>query len=116
MLAMSHVLELYSYIQIKYLSWLLPAIKGDLAQIQPSLFSISDVFAIADDSRARKSPEQGGLGYNAPLTTIEAICKQLLDWNEKADAKETFVEEKVGPLRVTEVRVDVNVAAPVKKF
>ncbi|KAJ5083661.1 hypothetical protein N7456_013088 [Penicillium angulare] len=116
MLVLSHILEVYSYIQFKYLPWLLPAIKGDLAQIQPSLFSISDVFAIADDSRARKSPEQGGLGYNPPLTTIEAMCKQLLDWNEKADAKKVFVEEKVGPLRVTEEGVDVNVAAPVKKI
>ncbi|KAJ5710059.1 hypothetical protein N7493_009651 [Penicillium malachiteum] len=116
MLVMSHILEVYSYIQFKFLPWLLPPISGELAQIQPSLFNISDAFFIADDSRARKSPEQGGLGYNAPMTTMEGMCKQLVDWNKKVDLNSIVVEEKVGPLRVTEEGVDVNVVAPVKKI
>lgn len=117
MLVLAHVLELYVYAQLK-LSWLLPALTGDIAQIQPSLFNISNTFAIADDARARKSPEQGGLGYQAPLTTMDGLCKQLLDWNQRVPGKvavEAKEEITVGPLKVTENGVDVNVAVPVQK-
>ncbi|KAJ5613910.1 hypothetical protein N7528_007564 [Penicillium herquei] len=83
-LLLSYVIEFYIYVQHAYLPWLLPKLTGDIVQIQPGLFSISDVFCIADDSRARKSPREGGLGYCAPITTLEGMCKQLVDWNAKA--------------------------------
>ncbi|KAJ5760578.1 hypothetical protein N7520_007734 [Penicillium odoratum] len=111
---LAYVIEAYSFVQFKYLSWILPKITGDLAQIQPSLFAISDVFTIADDSRARMSPEEGGLGYNPPLTTMEGMCKEVLHWNKNAFADGAAVDEKVGPLRVTETGIDVNLVAPAK--
>ena len=117
MLVLAHVLEAYVYAQLK-LSWLLPVLTGDLAQIQPSLFNISNTFVVADDARARKSPEQGGLGYQPPLSTMDGLCKQLLDWNRRVSSSgKGAVEEEVtvGPLRVTENGVDVNVVAPVQK-
>ncbi|KAJ5648068.1 3-beta hydroxysteroid dehydrogenase/isomerase family protein [Penicillium lividum] len=111
---LAYVIEAYSFVQFKYLPWLLPKITGDLAQIQPSLFAISDVCTIADDSRARMSPEEGGLGYNPPLTTMQGMCKEVLHWNKNAVTNGAAVDEKVGPLRVTETGIDVNLVAPGK--
>ncbi|KAJ5948593.1 hypothetical protein N7454_001900 [Penicillium verhagenii] len=111
---LAHFIELYCFVQHKYLSWLLPKVTGDLAQVQPSLFAISDVCIVADDARARKSPEAGGLGYNPPINTLDGMCKEVLHWNKNAIAKGIVVDEKVGPLRVTENGVDVNLVAPVK--
>lgn len=88
------------------LPWLLPKVTGDLIQIQPSLFSISDVFCIADDERARRGVEEGGLGYRPVITTLEGMCKELVDWNEKAGAKKVVWEEGV----------DVKLVSPEKKL
>ncbi|KAJ5085389.1 hypothetical protein N7532_010160 [Penicillium argentinense] len=108
----SYLVEFYSVIQYKYLQFL-PKLTGDLSQVQPALFSISDVFCIADDSRARKAPELGGLGYNPPLSTLEGMCKQLVDWNRKAELKEVDVDvAKIGPVAVSEKGVDVNLVSP----
>jgi hypothetical protein len=97
------------------LPWLLPKLTGDLLQIQPSLFAISDVFCIADDTRARKAPEEGGLGYRPVFTTLQGMCKQLVDWNAKADKKK---EEKVaaGVVSVGQDGVDVKLVSPEKKL
>lgn len=83
MLLASHVIELYVILQHRYLPWILPKLKGDLAELQPALFAISTVNAVFSDARARKRPEDGGLGYRAPYTTMEGMCKQLLDWNRR---------------------------------
>ncbi|KAJ5908946.1 3-beta hydroxysteroid dehydrogenase/isomerase [Penicillium taxi] len=58
-LLMAYLVELYAYVKFKYLSFL-PALADDLDQIQPALFSISDVYCIADHSRATLAPEDGG--------------------------------------------------------
>jgi hypothetical protein len=84
---LAYFLEWYVLLQHRYLPWLLPKVTGDLYQVQPSMFSIADVFFIADDSRACKSPEEGGLGYKAPLTTLEAMCRELEYWNRQAKEK-----------------------------
>jgi hypothetical protein len=83
----SYLVEWYAVLQHRYLPWLLPRVKGDLAQLQPGLFAISNAHIIADDSRARKSPEQGGLGYSAPISTLEGVCKEVRAWNESKGAK-----------------------------
>ncbi|CAI7632145.1 unnamed protein product [Penicillium pancosmium] len=111
---LAYLIEFYSVIQFKYLPWLLPKIQGDLNQMQPSLFFISDVFCVADDTRAKKAPELGGLGYNPPLTTLEGMCKELVDWNSKAGKINAV--EKIGPVAVTENGVDVNLVSPEVKI
>ncbi|KNG84556.1 3-beta hydroxysteroid dehydrogenase/isomerase family protein [Aspergillus nomiae NRRL 13137] len=83
---MSYPVEWYAFVQHQYLPWL-PKVTGELAQLQPGLFAISNAHVIADDSRARLSPEKGGLGYNPPLTTLEGMCKEVKAWNEKAAKK-----------------------------
>ncbi|KAJ7135962.1 hypothetical protein C8R44DRAFT_609168 [Mycena epipterygia] len=64
----------------------LPAITGDIVNLQPSLFNLVNVHLIFDDSRARLPPEKGGLGYKGAWTTLEALHK-------------TVAEHKLGALR-----------------
>lgn len=77
----SYLVEFYAIIQYRYLSWLLPPLPWELAQLQPALFAVSDVHTIADDSRARLKPEQSGLGYSAHITTLDGMCKEVEAWN-----------------------------------
>jgi nucleoside-diphosphate-sugar epimerase len=63
-----------------------PAPTGDLINLQPSLFSLTMVHLIWDDSRARKSPQKGGLGYDPQWTTLTALCK-LVEEHKKADGR-----------------------------
>lgn len=86
MLILSHFVEWYVLLRHFYLPWL-PEIRRDLGQMQPSVFSISNVHLIIDDSRARKSPEQGGLGYDPSITSLDGVCKELLHWNRLAARK-----------------------------
>lgn len=58
-------------------------VPADLAILHPGLFNLCSVHCIADDSRARKKPEDRGLGYSPPLTTLDGLCKQLVDWNRQ---------------------------------
>lgn len=115
-LLLAYLIELYSIVQFKFLPWLLPIIRGELRQLQPSTFSISDVFCVADDARARKAPELGGLGYNPPLTTLEGMCKEVLHWNSKADKTTSTLADKIGPVAVTKGGVDVNLVSPEVKI
>jgi nucleoside-diphosphate-sugar epimerase len=85
MLMLSHMVEwlhllqsfaaLSSNLFIHLLGKLVPAPGGDLINLQPSLFSLITVHLIWDDSRARRSPENGGLGYEPQWTTLSALCK-----------------------------------------
>ncbi|KAG5637125.1 hypothetical protein H0H81_005718 [Sphagnurus paluster] len=56
---------------------LLPPIEGDLVNLQPSLFALTSVHLIFDDSRARLPPEKGGLGYRGAWTTFEGLYKTV---------------------------------------
>lgn len=68
-----------------------------------------------DDSRARKSPEEGGLGYQPPITTLDGMCKEVIEWNAMVEKKEDGVEDK-GPVSVSGEGVDANIAVPPKKL
>ncbi len=69
-----------------HLSQFVPALSADLINLQPSLFSLTMVHLIWDDSRARKSPEKGGLGYEPRWTTLTALCK-LVKEHKNADGR-----------------------------
>lgn len=83
MLVVASVVELY-YFGRHLLSvngwkigkWL-PPIDGDLINLQPSLFALTSVHLIFDDSRARLPPEKGGLGYTGAWTTFEGLHKTV---------------------------------------
>ncbi|GAQ44427.1 hypothetical protein AtubIFM54640_011144 [Aspergillus tubingensis] len=117
-LILSYLIEWYSFLQVVYFPWL-PRITGDIAKMQPALFSITNVHYIADDSRARKSPEQGGLGYAPPITTMYGMCKHLEVWNREADQKKVAEVAEVaakGVVSVSEEGVDVNLVVPPEKL
>ncbi|KAG9218148.1 hypothetical protein CCMSSC00406_0008087 [Pleurotus cornucopiae] len=90
MLFIAHIIELYYLVQY-YLSAstsriprafgrFLPTINGDLVNLQPSLWALMQVHLVFDDSRARLSPKQGGLGYRGPWTTLEALHKMVAEY------------------------------------
>ncbi|KAJ7598597.1 NAD-P-binding protein [Mycena floridula] len=64
-----------------FLKLLMPPPPGDLINLQPATFQTC-FHIFTDDSRARLSPEQGGLGYKAPYTTLAGLYKT---WRELAE-------------------------------
>lgn len=65
---------------------LMPALNGDIVFLQPSMWSLTQVHLIFDDSRARASLAEGGLGYNGHVTTMQGICKGVAE-NQKNAGK-----------------------------
>ncbi|GME26601.1 3-beta hydroxysteroid dehydrogenase [Neofusicoccum parvum] len=110
MFVLSHVVEAYALLQWRYLRAVLPPLTGDLAVLQPALFAICCVHLFYDDGEARKRPEEGGLGYRAPWTTMEGMCQQVLVWNEEWKAR---VEEERG--RRGEVEGDGGIVEEAKE-
>jgi hypothetical protein len=84
MLLFSYLIEAYVLLQHALPSpfgKLMPLLSADIAQLQPTLFSISTCHVVADDGHARKSVEEGGLGYKGVCTTLEGMCMQVREWN-----------------------------------
>ncbi|KAJ8457102.1 hypothetical protein ONZ45_g18452 [Pleurotus djamor] len=87
MLLFAHLIEAYYVTQsllslsntpiLRYLGNTLPPINGDLINLQPSLWALTQVHLIFDDSRARLPPKDGGLGYRGAWTTVEALYKTV---------------------------------------
>ncbi|TFK75497.1 NAD(P)-binding protein [Pluteus cervinus] len=61
----------------RILSRLLPPLPSDMINLQPTLFFLTSVHAIFDDSRARLHPSKGGLGYQGVWNTFEGICRTV---------------------------------------
>jgi nucleoside-diphosphate-sugar epimerase len=55
-------------------------IGGDIINLQPSLFPLTSVHLLFDDSRARRLPSKGGIGYKSPFTTLQGVCKLVYDF------------------------------------
>lgn len=53
---------------------------GPARDLQPPIWTPSS-FVIVVDSAARRSVEEGGLGYEPGCTTLEGFCEQIRDWN-----------------------------------
>ncbi|KAJ4463982.1 hypothetical protein C8J55DRAFT_463627 [Lentinula edodes] len=68
------LLNLFSKL-MKLSNFLLPPVNKDFVNLQPSLFNLTMVHLIFDDSRARMKPEQGGLGYQGRWNTAEGLWK-----------------------------------------
>lgn len=93
MLFVAHVIEAYHITRhrllrsrcslVRLIAGFLPALSGDVAKLQPSLFSLTSTHVVLDDSRARLSPAKGGLGYNGSWTTLEGLHKTLQECLEK---------------------------------
>ena len=88
-LFVSHLVEWYYVARhllvqssLRVLGKLVPAIRGDIIFLQPSMFALTNVHLIFDDSRARAAPEKGGLGYNPLFNTLEGVCKVILEYEK----------------------------------
>lgn len=57
-----------------------------LAYLQPSVFAVA-TFLFADDGMARRSVEEGGIGYTGVVDSLHGICEQLLAWNQECEAE-----------------------------
>lgn len=96
MLTLAHVLEWLYLLRsfaasssspfVRRFGQLIPAPNGNLVNLQPSLFFLTMVHLIWDDSRARMSPEKGGLGYKPQWTTLAALCKLVAE-HKKANGR-----------------------------
>ncbi|KAI1639915.1 hypothetical protein F4809DRAFT_592798 [Biscogniauxia mediterranea] len=104
MLALAHVVEWFDIAsRMPVLRWVVPRPRGDLALLQPAVFTASTHY-LATDAAAQMSVDQGGLGYRPVHTTIEGMCQQVAEWNtehaimgpvrdlQENGAKETLVE------------------------
>ncbi|KAF5318677.1 hypothetical protein D9619_010918 [Psilocybe cf. subviscida] len=67
----------------------LPEIKGDIINLQPSLFALTSVHLIFDDTRARLPPEKGGLGYTGTWTTLEGLHKTFEEYDSGIGRSDT---------------------------
>lgn len=86
MLLIAHAVELYSHARLHspLLARILPAVTGDIINLQPSLFSLTSAHLIFDDSRARHA-----FGYQPAYTTLQGLCK-LLDEFKKNGGRAEF--------------------------
>ncbi|KAI1409045.1 NAD(P)-binding protein [Hypoxylon sp. FL1857] len=81
MLALAHVVEWFDLAsRLPVLGWIVPRPKGDLAILQPAVFSAGTHY-LASDAAAQRSVDEGGIGYKPVHNTMEGICQQVLDWN-----------------------------------
>ncbi len=86
MLVMAHAVEGYGLLR-HHLPWLgrfTPSVTGDGRQLQPGIFSIC-THLVASDAEARKPVEQGGLGYEGVMTTMQGMVSEILEWNREIE-------------------------------
>ncbi|OTB14154.1 hypothetical protein K445DRAFT_319342 [Daldinia sp. EC12] len=81
MLVLAHIIEWLDLAsRTPVLGWIIPRPKGELARLQPAIFTAS-THMIASNEGAGRSVDDGGIGYRPVNNTIEGICQQVLEWN-----------------------------------
>lgn len=56
---------------------------GDLSPVRPSVFTNIHSCMFCVDEAARKSVEDGGIGYRGGNMTLEGVCELIRRWNEE---------------------------------
>lgn len=59
--------------------------RGPARDLQPSIFTPA-AFIMVVDEEARKTVEDGGIGYKGLCTTLEGVCDQIWRWNEEQES------------------------------
>ncbi|KAL1868707.1 hypothetical protein Daus18300_005841 [Diaporthe australafricana] len=67
--------------------------KGPARDLQPSIFTPA-AFIMVVDEQARKTVEDGGLGYKGLCTTLEGVCDQIWRWNQDHESEAGGVARK----------------------
>ncbi|KAJ1331387.1 sterol-4alpha-carboxylate 3-dehydrogenase (decarboxylating) [Microdochium nivale] len=81
MLAISYVVEMLDVAShMPLLRYIVPRPTGDLASLQPAVFSPA-THTPALDELARRSVAEGGLGFKHVCSSMEGIVQQIADWN-----------------------------------
>jgi nucleoside-diphosphate-sugar epimerase len=81
----AHLVEFWSLLlaKVPFLTRLgLHEPRGPTRDLQPSIFTPA-AFIMVVDKEARKSVEDGGIGYKGLCTTIEGVCDQIWRWNQE---------------------------------
>lgn len=58
--------------------------RGPARDLQPSIFTPA-AFIMVVDEEARKTVEDGGIGYKGLCTTLEGVCDQIWRWNQEQE-------------------------------
>ena len=97
---------------------LLPALNGDIVFLQPSMWSLTQVHLIFDDSRARAPPAEGGLGYNGHVTTLQGICKGVAEHqkNPGSPQKRSIAGHPISDLGFDLVKAEKGVEEVIEKL
>ncbi|EJD42934.1 NAD(P)-binding protein [Auricularia subglabra TFB-10046 SS5] len=74
LMLVAHVIEFLHVARARF-PWLpIPRIRGEAVMLQPPIFSLTSIHLVFDDSRARKPPSAGGIGYRTPFTTLQGLA------------------------------------------
>ncbi|KAI1426863.1 3-beta hydroxysteroid dehydrogenase/isomerase [Xylaria sp. FL1777] len=83
MLVIGHIVELVAIAsRTPVLKWIFRAPTGTIALLQPGVFN-AGLNYISTDAAAKRSIEQGGLGFKPVITTMEGMSQQILEWNNE---------------------------------
>ncbi|KAH7034912.1 uncharacterized protein B0I36DRAFT_360373 [Microdochium trichocladiopsis] len=86
LLAISYIVELFDVAaHMPVLGRLISAPKGDLATLQPTVFTAS-THTLATDAAACKSIADGGIGFRHVCTSMEGMAGQAAEWNQRQAA------------------------------
>ncbi|RYP50376.1 hypothetical protein DL769_010956 [Monosporascus sp. CRB-8-3] len=103
-LILAHIVEMFDIAStMPVLRWIVPKPKGDLALLQPAVFT-AGTHTPATDAAAQKSVDEGGLGYTPVYTTLEGMCQQIADWNKEHASTAAAREAGVGETLVMEAK------------
>jgi hypothetical protein len=86
LLLIGYVLEFYHVNRYRlisiapFLKNIFPPLGSEIVKLQTPIFYTGCVHCFIDDSLARKSPKEGGLGYKSPFTTIMGLSKTVEDF------------------------------------
>ncbi|OTA97477.1 hypothetical protein M434DRAFT_391938 [Hypoxylon sp. CO27-5] len=104
MLVLAHIVEFFDLAsRLPVLEWIVPRPKGDLAILQPAVFSAGTHY-LATDAAAQRSVDEGGIGYRPIHNTMEGMCQQVLDWNVEHRGLKTRSEQHSGETLVKGVK------------
>lgn len=67
--------------------------RGPARDLQPSIFTPA-AFIMVVDEQARKTVEDGGIGYKGLCTTLEGVCDQIWRWNQEQESVANGVARK----------------------
>ncbi|KAF4470721.1 cholesterol dehydrogenase [Fusarium albosuccineum] len=83
-LLMSYAVEWYTLLPYRFpfLKGVLPDLEGDVKYLQPGMFSIC-THLVGSDAEAKKPVNEGGLGYEGVLTTLEGMVMEVMEWNRE---------------------------------